>query len=179
MLFLFCIGTFERDSEVLNFKKSAMKKIFFIVLLVAGMSNISFSQIAFRTGNAEMETNLNSMNVNAKLDLGKFKADLSLSYGVTAPKVESLFSMSIEPAEVFLILEMGQIINKPVDEVVTVYKANKGKGWGVIAKEMGIKPGSAEFHALKNSSKGKSKKAKKDTKGPKGEKGSKGGKGKK
>jgi hypothetical protein len=27
--------------------------------------------------------------------------------------------------------------------------ANKGKGWGVIAKNLGIKPGSAEFHALK------------------------------
>jgi hypothetical protein len=30
-----------------------------------------------------------------------------------------------------------------------VYKQSKGKGWGVIAKELGIKPGSPEFHALK------------------------------
>ena len=26
---------------------------------------------------------------------------------------------------------------------------NRGQGWGVIAQRMGIKPGSAEFHALK------------------------------
>lgn len=155
-----------------------MKKIVFTLLMIAGLCNISLAQtqISFKTGNAEMETNLNSMNVNAKLDLGKFKADLSLNYGLPATKIDNLFTLNMEPAEVFLALEIGHIINKPVDDVVTVYKANKGKGWGAIAKEMGIKPGSAEFHALKNSSKGKGKKG---DKGPKGEKGKKGGKGKK
>jgi hypothetical protein len=29
------------------------------------------------------------------------------------------------------------------------YQVHKGKGWGVIAKNLGIKPGSKEFHALK------------------------------
>jgi len=29
------------------------------------------------------------------------------------------------------------------------YRADKGKGWGVLAKSLGIKPGSKEFHALK------------------------------
>jgi hypothetical protein len=32
---------------------------------------------------------------------------------------------------------------------VDTYKRNKGKGWGVIAQRLGIKPGSAEFHRLK------------------------------
>jgi hypothetical protein len=32
---------------------------------------------------------------------------------------------------------------------VPTYQASKGKGWGVIAKELGIKPGSPAFHALK------------------------------
>ena len=39
--------------------------------------------------------------------------------------------------------------------MVEVYKSNKSKGWGAIAKEMGIKPGSAEFHAMKKSMKSK------------------------
>jgi hypothetical protein len=34
--------------------------------------------------------------------------------------------------------------------VLKEYKTSKGKGWGVIAKSLGIKPGSAEFQALKN-----------------------------
>lgn len=35
------------------------------------------------------------------------------------------------------------------DAVYQVYQPNRKKGWGVIAKELGIKPGSPEFHALK------------------------------
>ena len=37
----------------------------------------------------------------------------------------------------------------PPEHVVDQYRKNKGQGWGVIAKSLGIKPGSAEFHALK------------------------------
>ena len=37
----------------------------------------------------------------------------------------------------------------PLNRVLSVYRGNKKKGWGAIAKKLGIKPGSAEFHALK------------------------------
>jgi len=33
--------------------------------------------------------------------------------------------------------------------VLKQYKTSKGKGWGVVAQSLGIKPGSAEFQALK------------------------------
>jgi hypothetical protein len=39
--------------------------------------------------------------------------------------------------------------HKQPEVVMATYESHKGKGWGVIAKELGIKPGSAEFHALK------------------------------
>jgi hypothetical protein len=39
--------------------------------------------------------------------------------------------------------------NRPIDYVIEKYKAEKGKGWGVLAKSLGIKPGSKDFHALK------------------------------
>ncbi len=44
---------------------------------------------------------------------------------------------------------VGQIASQPVEVVTKEYETNKGKGWGVIAKNLGIKPGSKEFHALK------------------------------
>jgi transketolase len=37
-----------------------------------------------------------------------------------------------------------------VYDVYSCYNKNKGKGWGVIAKEMGIKPGSDQFKRLKS-----------------------------
>jgi len=39
---------------------------------------------------------------------------------------------------------------KPIDYVTEQYKENKGRGWGALAKSLGIKPGSPEFHALKS-----------------------------
>jgi hypothetical protein len=62
-----------------------------------------------------------------------------------------------------LILELAKILKKPVDDVFTVYKSNRGKGWGAISKELGIKPGSPEFHALKNSAGNKAQKGKPDS----------------
>jgi len=44
--------------------------------------------------------------------------------------------------------------------VANQYKAHRGKGWGMIAKEIGIKPGSEEFMALKNKFSNKLKKGK-------------------
>ena len=45
---------------------------------------------------------------------------------------------------------MSRLINKPLDFVVKEYKTNHGKGWGIMAKNLSIKPGSKAFHALKN-----------------------------
>lgn len=145
-----------------------MKKLLFILTIIFAVAVTAKAQISFNIGNAEMETDLNEINANAKLDLGKFKADLSLTFGAPKPKVDAVFALNIEPAEAFLIFQIGQIANQPVDNVIASYKKNKGKGWGVIAKEMGIKPGSAEFHALKNKTKNKKGKGKKEEKGNNG-----------
>jgi hypothetical protein len=57
---------------------------------------------------------------------------------------------------------------RSIDVVTAQYKKNKGRGWGALAKSLGIKPGSPEFHALKRGDdlygqkgKGKGKKDKK------------------
>ena len=49
-----------------------------------------------------------------------------------------------------MVLRLGEIAGKPVEEVISNYKAGKGQGWGALAKSLGIKPGSKEFQAFKN-----------------------------
>jgi hypothetical protein len=49
-----------------------------------------------------------------------------------------------------MVFQLGQMARTQPERVLAVYKPNRKKGWGAIAKELGIKPGSAEFHALKN-----------------------------
>ena len=68
---------------------------------------------------------------------------------------------------------LAKIINRPVDVVVNEYNANKGQGWGVIAKQLDIKPGSKKFHALKKGGFSLLEKTKRKTKHRKNKKSSK------
>jgi len=128
-----------------------------------------YGQTNYNSGDKELDTELAEINSAAKLDLAKFKGELLTAYKIPAVKVDELLKEKMEPAEILLAAKISSIAKKPLELVVTSYKTNKSKGWGYIAKEMGIKPGSPEFHSLKNQSKGngkdKSNKGKGNSKG--------------
>ena len=122
-------------------------------ILTAALYSFSFGQIEFKTDDTEFDANLNGVNDKAKLDIKLFDKNLSIEYGVPEKKIEELHTVKMEPAEIFMAFELAKLSKKSVDDVVNVYKTDKAKGWGYIAKQMGIKPGSKEFHALKDASK--------------------------
>ncbi len=136
-----------------------MKKIF--VLMMSTISLGLSAQIDFKTGDVELDADLNVINTNAKTDLPAFKADLTASFGVSVKNVDYMLSINMEPAEIYFALEISTAVNKPIETVIDTYEANRDKGWGYIAQQLGIQPGSAEFHAIKgNSSSKKDKTAK-------------------
>ncbi|MBL4704226.1 MAG: hypothetical protein JKY54_06880 [Flavobacteriales bacterium] len=135
-------------------------KHFTLSLFLIFIGHVVLSQFSFKTGSAELDLNLNSINKEGKADLPKFKTDLKLSYNVSSKKLDQMFSLKMQPGEIYFALEIANLTKKPIDDVIKSYQANKDKGWGVIAKELGIKPGSPEFHALKNKSKEKKAKGK-------------------
>lgn len=154
-----------------------MKKIL-TVLIALFFCSLSYAQIAFKTGSIEFDSDLNKINVDAEVNFGKFKADVGVSYDISEKKIDHLHaSVKMEAAEIYLALGIAKISKKSIDEVIAVYKVHKDKGWGYIAKQMGIKPGSPEFHALKGNAKNKKNNGNSASKG-KGNK-SKGGKSKK
>ena len=142
-----------------------MKSILFSLFIIA--TTFSFGQISFKTGDSGLDAELNLANTEAKKDLPTFKSNLSAEFGISVPKIDGLLKTML-PGEIVIAVKISNVANKPIDSVIDSYKRNKDKGWGVIAKEMGIKPGSPEFHALK----GKKKKA-----SPSKGKGNSGGKG--
>jgi hypothetical protein len=96
-----------------------------------------------------LDSFLGEINVTASADLGAFKADLRLTFGTSDSEISGLFKVMSDPADVYMCLRIGELADQPIDKVVAEHKAHKGQGWGVIAKNLGIKPGSADFHALK------------------------------
>jgi len=78
-----------------------------------------------------------------------FSIKLSTQFGVPLPQVDAIVMHVAAPADAFMVLQLGQMAHKPPEEVLQTYQRRRGKGWGELAKELGIKPGSPEFHALK------------------------------
>jgi hypothetical protein len=99
---------------------------------------------------ASLDTFLSSVNAQARVDLPGFHATVSAQFGVPIPQVQAVLHTVGSPADAFMVFQLGQMSHRPPETVVQTYKTHKGKGWGVIAKELGIKPGSQEFHALKS-----------------------------
>ena len=92
---------------------------------------------------------LSKLNAQAKSDLAGFSAKISAQFGIPEAQVKGVLSSVKRPADAFMVFQLGQMARQPTDRVLQVYQSGKGKGWGAMAKDLGIKPGSPEFHALK------------------------------
>ncbi len=88
-------------------------------------------------------------NIRAEADLSGFRARLTARFPVGDAQIGAVLGSAASPADAYIILRLGEMSSKPPDYVLERYKVEKGKGWGVLAKSLGIKPGSREFHALK------------------------------
>lgn len=97
-----------------------------------------------------LEGFLGDLNVQARADMNGFSVKVAAQFGVPVAQVHAVIGTVPTPADAFMVFQLGQMAHRPPETVVQVYGRQKGKGWGVIAKELGIKPGSREFHALKN-----------------------------
>lgn len=131
-----------------------LQKIFILVLMMifTGCFTV-YGQ--YETGDDELNRNLIDIDAQARVDFNLFKTDLRQNYQVSAQKIDYLsLKIGMRAGDIYMTLELARISGRSIDQVVDVYRSHKTKGWGYVAKQLGIKPGSAEFHALKG--KGKS-----------------------
>jgi len=138
-----------------------MKRIFSTLLLFSTF--FVNSQVVFSTGSAQFDADLNIINTRGADDFVSFRQDLSVSFGISVKKIDYMRTqLNMVPGEIYLSLEIARVSRKHIDDILVIYKKDGGKGWGYIAKQAGIKPGSAEFHQMKNSASAKKKVAKGD-----------------
>ena len=91
-------------------------------------------------------------NIRAEADQSGFRMRLATRFHIDDVQVQAVIGNVERPADAYMVLRLGEMSGKPPEYVMTQYKSGKGKGWGRIAKGLGIKPGSKEFHALKRGS---------------------------
>lgn len=92
---------------------------------------------------------MKDFSAQASLDPSGFRARLATRFQIGDARISAVLGNIPDPANAYMVLRIGEISRQPIERVMEEYNKNKGKGWGVMAKNMGIKPGSAEFQALK------------------------------
>jgi hypothetical protein len=125
-----------------------------LALFVAGaFSAAAPAQVVgynFRTGDAWVDTELGHFSDYGRRDRGYFVDDLVGSYGAPRYLVNELLEKRRwDPGDVYYAAALAYQSRRPLGDVAREFENSKGQGWGVVAMRMGIKPGSAEFHALK------------------------------
>ncbi len=96
-----------------------------------------------------LEDFLQNVNIQARADMNGFSAKVSAQFGVPEAQVRIVLGKVTDPADAFMVFQLGQMAHSDPDAVLQVYQAHRDRGWGVLAQELGIRPGSPEFHALK------------------------------
>jgi len=118
-----------------------MIKVFFVV----SMALLLFSS-AVVAGDFDW---IRNFNIQAEADPSVFRARLGTRFKIGDTQIKIVLNNVENPADAYMVLRLGEMSNHSKESVIEEYKSGKGNGWGVLAKSLGIKPGSKEFHALK------------------------------
>ncbi|ARU47496.1 hypothetical protein [Sulfurospirillum diekertiae] len=90
-----------------------------------------------------------SLNMRSHADPYGYQAGLASRFGMPESQLSLIIKSVGAPADAYMVLRLSELSGRSHEEVLRYYQANKHKGWGVMAKDLGIKPGSSEFKALK------------------------------
>lgn len=122
--------------------------------LAAGSATVSAQDFTFgwnpRSGDAWVDVWLGDMNRYGNRYRDPFVDELVRYHG--APRdlvIELLTRRHWAPGDVYYACALAKLIGRPCRYVVDVWERDHGQGWGVVAKRLGIKPGSNTFHRLK------------------------------
>ena len=115
-------------------------------MMLTGLMVLLFVSSAALAGDFDW---LKDLNVKAEVDPSGFRAQLTARFKISNVEINTIISNVKQPADAYMVLRLGEMSHQPTDHVIKQYRSGKGQGWGVLAKSLGIKPGSKEFHALK------------------------------
>jgi len=92
---------------------------------------------------------MNTLNNRYGSDTSGFRSSLNNRFDVGDAVISSVVKSVAKPSDAYMILKLAEMSGLTHSAVLKNYEATKNKGWGAMAQSLGIKPGSAEFKALK------------------------------
>ena len=122
--------------------------ISFVLLATFITSAQEIDNVEVKIIDDETVSYLSDINEYANSDMVSFRSELSENFGATNDEMDQyLITQRESPSDVYYGYVLSTTTNKPISSVMNMY--TEKKGWGSVAQDLGIKPGSDEFHALK------------------------------
>lgn len=90
------------------------------------------------------------ISLQAKADPDGVKLLIASQLDIAGADVDLVWSNSDDAGDAAAVLAIADASGRPAQEVLQHYSAQQGRGWGQLARSMGIKPGSNAFHRLKS-----------------------------
>lgn len=103
-----------------------------------------------RSGDVWVDSQLEDVNRYGSRYREPFVNEMVRYYGAPRDLVNELLGQrNWAPGDVYYACSIAQVLGRPCRYVVQEWDRDHGQGWGNVAKRLGIKPGSPEFHRLK------------------------------
>jgi hypothetical protein len=102
-----------------------------------------------RSGDMWVDVWLGDMNRYGSHYRDPFVDELVRYHGAPRDLIDDLLRRRWAPGDIYFACALARLVGRPCRYVVDIWERDHGKGWGAVAKRLGIKPGSAEFHRLK------------------------------
>jgi hypothetical protein len=102
-----------------------------------------------RSGDVWMDVWLGDMNRYGNRYRDPFVDELVRYHAAPRDLVVDLLARRWAPGDIYFACALAKLAGRPCRYVVELWERDHGQGWGAMAKRLGIKPGSAQFHQLK------------------------------
>ena len=104
-----------------------------------------------RTGDAWVDATLADINAYGRRYPDAFADELARYHGAPRDVVSALLAVpGWTPGDVYFACALAQSIGRSCRYVADEWRAHPGEGWGALAQRLGVKPGSPQFHQLKD-----------------------------
>jgi len=129
-------------------KRNIITCVAILALAFAAGQNI-FAQTTGQTDTQNLELKITAVNQAGEVDLTALLTSLSIRYSVELTVLRDLSAQGYEPGQIWLALEITAASDTTLPDALVLAGETEGHGWGLLAQTLNIKPGSAEFFALK------------------------------
>jgi len=105
----------------------------------------------YNTGDPDLDQTLQTLDLDASISFGAFRTNISKRYHISESNIQYLtVEMGMTAGDIYLTMEMVKITQKSLNDVLKAYQDQRRNGWGSIALQLGVQPGSDKFSVLKD-----------------------------